>query len=51
MNFNSDYGYDLTNKKNLATVSFRMKNGLNNKDYPTESLIFLYPQFSKGLVH
>ena len=40
MNFNSDYGYDLTNKKNLATVSFRMKNGLNNKDYPTESLIF-----------
>ena len=25
-----------------------MKNGLNNKDYPTESLIFLYPQFSKG---
>ena len=48
MNFNSDYGYDLTNKKNLATVSFRMKNGLNNKDYPTESLIFLYPQFSKG---
>ena len=48
MNFNSDYGYDLTNEKNLATVSFRMKNGLNNKDYPTESLIFLYPQFSKG---
>ena len=48
MNFNADYGYDLTNKKNLATVSFRMKNGLNNKDYPTESLIFLYPQFSKG---
>ena len=48
MNFNSDYVYDLTNKKNLATVSFRMKNGLNNKDYPTESLIFLYPQFSKG---
>ena len=48
MNFNSDYGYDLTNKKNLATVSFRMKNSLNNKDYPTESLIFLYPQFSKG---
>lgn len=48
MNFNSDYGYDLTNKKNLATVSFRIKNGLNNKDYPTESLIFLYPQFSKG---
>lgn len=31
MNFNSDYGYDLTNKKNLATVSFRMKNGLNNR--------------------
>ena len=28
-----------------------MKNGLNNKDYPTESLIFLYPQFSKGPVH
>lgn len=48
MNFNSDYGYDLTNKKNLATVSFRMKNGLNNKDYPTESLIFLDPQFSNG---
>ena len=48
MNFNSDYGYDLTNKKNLATVSFRKKNGLDNKDYPTESLIFLYPQFSKG---
>ena len=48
MNFNSDYGYDLTNKKNLATVSFRMKNGLNNKDYPTESLIFLAPQFSNG---
>ena len=48
MNFNSDYGYDLTNKKNLATVSFRMKNGLNNKDYQTESLIFLYPQFSNG---
>ena len=48
MNFNSDYGYDLTNKKNLATVSFRKKNGLDNKDYPTESLIFLYPQFSNG---
>ena len=47
MNFNSDYGYDLTNKKNLATVSFRMKNG-SNKDYPTESLIFLDPQFSNG---
>ena len=46
MNFNSDYGYDLTNKNNLANVSFRMKNGLNNKDYPTESLIFLDPQFS-----
>ena len=48
MNFYSDYGYDLTNKNNLAHVSFRMKNGLDNKDYPTESLIFLYPQFSKG---
>ena len=48
MNFNSDYGYDLTNKNNLANVSFRMKNGLNNKDYPTESLIFLDPQFSNG---
>ena len=48
MNFNSDYGYDLTNKKNLATVSFRMKNGLNNKDYPTESLIFLDPQFTRA---
>ena len=47
MNFNSDYGYDLTNKKNLAKVSFRLKNGLN-KDYPTESLIFLDPQFSNG---
>ncbi|MDU5239059.1 MAG: autotransporter outer membrane beta-barrel domain-containing protein [Haemophilus parainfluenzae] len=47
MNFNSDYGYDLTNKKNLATVSFRMKNS-SNKDYPTESLIFLDPQFSNG---
>ncbi len=47
MNFNSDYGYDLTNKNNLAHVSFRIKNG-SNKDYPTESLIFLYPQFSKG---
>ena len=48
MNFSSDYGYDLTNKNNLAHVSFRMKNGLNNKDYPTESLIFLDPQFSNG---
>ena len=48
MNFYSDYGYDLTNKNNLAHVSFRMKNGLNNKDYPTESLIFLDPQFSNG---
>ena len=48
MNSNSDYGYDLTNKNNLANVSFRMKNGLNNKDYPTESLIFLDPQFSNG---
>ena len=48
MNFNSDYGYDLTNKNNLANVSFRMKNGLNNKDYLTESLIFLDPQFSNG---
>ena len=25
-----------------------MKNGLDNKDYPTESLIFLDPQFSNG---
>lgn len=48
MNFYSDYGYDLTNKNNLAHVSFRMKNGLDNKDYPTESLIFLDPQFSNG---
>lgn len=48
MNFYSDYGYDLTNKNNLAHVSFRMKNGLDNKDYPTESLIFLAPQFSNG---
>lgn len=48
MNFYSDYGYDLTNKNNLAHVSFRMKNGLDNKDYPTESLIFLNPQFSNG---
>lgn len=47
MNFNSDYGYDLTNKNNLAHVSFRMKNS-SNKDYPTESLIFLDPQFSNG---
>ena len=48
MNFYSYYGYDLTNKNNLAHVSFRMKNGLDNKDYPTESLIFLAPQFSNG---
>jgi len=47
MNFNSDYGYDLTNKKNLASVLFKLKNILN-KDYPTESLIFLAPQFSNG---
>lgn len=47
MNFNSDYGYDLTNKNNLAHVSFRIKNS-SNKDYPTESLIFLDPQFSNG---
>ena len=47
MNFYSDYGYDLTNKNNLAHVSFRIKNS-SNKDYPTESLIFLDPQFSKG---
>ena len=47
MNFYSDYGYDLTNKNNLAHVSFRMKNS-SNKDYPTESLIFLDPQFSNG---
>jgi len=25
MNFNSDYGYDLTNKKNLATVSVAVR--------------------------
>ena len=48
MNFNSDYGYDLTNKNNLAHVSFRLKNGLENRDFPTESLIFLDPQFSNG---
>lgn len=48
MNFNSDYGYDLTNKNNLADVSFRLKNGLKNKDYPTESLISLDPRFSNG---
>ena len=47
MNFYSDYGYDLTNKNNLAHVSFRMKNS-SNKDYPIESLIFLDPQFSNG---
>jgi outer membrane autotransporter protein len=47
MNFYSDYGYDLTNKKNLARVFFKLKN-LLNKDYPTESLIFLDPQFSGG---
>ena len=47
MNFYSDYGYDLTNKNNLAHVSFRIKNS-SNKDYPTESLIFLDPQFSNG---
>ena len=46
MNFYSDYGYDLTNKKNLAGVFFKLKN--LNKDYPTESLIFLAPQFSNG---
>ena len=40
-------GYVSQNSR-TATVSFRMKNGLNNKDYPTESLIFLYPQFSNG---
>lgn len=45
MNFYSDYGYDLTNKKNLARVFFKLKN-LLSKDYPTESLIFLDPQFS-----
>lgn len=47
MNFYSDYGYDLTNKNNLAHVSFRIKNS-SNKGYPTESLIFLDPQFSNG---
>ena len=47
MNFYSDYGYDLTNKKNLAGVLFKLKNILN-KDYPTESLIFLDPQFSRA---
>lgn len=47
MNFYSDYGYDLTNKKNLASVLFKLKNILN-KDYPTESLIFLDPQFSRA---
>ncbi|WP_239989686.1 autotransporter outer membrane beta-barrel domain-containing protein [Haemophilus haemolyticus] len=47
MNFNSDYGYDLTNKNNLARVSFKQKND-SKKDYPTESLIFLDPQFSNG---
>ena len=31
MNFYSDYGYDLTNKKNLAGVFFKLKN--LNKDY------------------
>ena len=48
MNFNSDYGYDLTNKKNLATVSFRLKNGLDDRDFPIESLISLDPRFSNG---
>lgn len=48
MNFNSDYGYDLTNKNNLASVSFRLKNGLKDNDYPTESLISLNPRFSNG---
>lgn len=48
MNFNSDYGYDLTNKNNLASVSFRLKNGLKDNDYPTESLISLDPRFSNG---
>ncbi|WP_192878796.1 autotransporter outer membrane beta-barrel domain-containing protein [Haemophilus haemolyticus] len=47
MNFYSDYGYDLTNKNNLARVSFKQKND-SKKDYPTESLIFLDPQFSNG---
>lgn len=46
MNFDSDYGYDLTNKKNLAGVFFKLKN--LNKDYPTESLIFLDPQFTRA---
>ena len=46
MNFYSDYGYDLTNKKNLAGVFFKLKN--LNKDYPTESLIFLDPQFTRA---
>ena len=46
MNFYSDYGYDLTNKKNLASVFFKLKN--LNKDYPTESLIFLDPQFTRA---
>ena len=48
MNFNSDYGYDLTNKNNLASVSFRLKNGSDNRDFPTESLISLDPRFSNG---
>ena len=48
MNFNSDYGYDLTNKNNLASVSFRLKNGSDDRDFPIESLISLDPQFSKG---
>ena len=48
MNFNSDYGYDLTNKKNLATVSFRLKNGSDDRDFPIESLISLDPRFSNG---
>ena len=48
MNFNSDYGYDLTNKNNLASVSFRLKNGSDNRDFPIESLISLDPRFSNG---
>ena len=48
MNFNSDYGYDLTNKNNLASVSFRLKNGSDDRDFPIESLISLDPRFSNG---
>lgn len=51
MNFNSDYGYDLTNKNNLASVSFRLKNGSDNRDFPIESLISSILDFLMDLPH